>query len=207
MFLGPEFASASKRQVFFSQFSRRVLEALPKGPTTPLIALTGGFRTYAMMNSALASGHAELVGLGRLSIHAPHVPIQLEAEKHGYVPPPPSDFSVSIWDRLWDGLGWLTGIKVPLLVGATREVCWYMMQLENLATFTPFDYGASGFGAMLRSVGCVKIRSANDHKLSSWGSWPYAIFALLFSWLGFLVFGVRWCDILSYSYVVSSLIP
>jgi hypothetical protein len=159
-----------------------------------------------MINSALSSGHTELVGIGRLSIHAPHVPIQLEAEKNGYVPPPPSDFTVSIWDRLWDSLGWLTGVKVPLLVGATREICWYMMQMENLAVFAPLDYDASGFGAMLRCAGGAKIRSANDRKNSSWVSWLCALFAVLFSWFGCLAFGMRWRDLLSYSFV-SSLVP
>ena len=208
MFLGLEFAaSASKRQAFFSQFSRRILESLPKGPTTPLIALTGGFRTYATINSALASGHTELVGIGRLSIHAPHAPIQLEAEKHGYVPPPPSDFTVSIFDRLWDELRRLTGVKVPLLVGATREICWYMMQMENLAAFTPFDYGASGFGAMIMCAGGVKIRPTGGHKLSSWMSWLYALFAVLFSWLGCLALGMQWRDLFSYLYIVPFLTP
>lgn len=144
------------------------------------------------MNSALTNGHAELLGIGRLSIHAPHLPIQLEAEKHDYVPPPPPDFTVSIWDRLLNGLVWLTGVKVPLLMGAGREMCWYMMQLENLASFVPVDYGSSGFGAMVRSIGGVKLRSRNGHKVTSWGL--YALLAALLSWLGCMAFGMRWCD-------------
>lgn len=181
---GVEFvSSASKRQVFFSQFSSRVHESLPKGPNTPLVALTGGFRTYAAMNSALASGHADLVGIGRLSIHAPQVPIQLETEKYDYVPPPPPDFTVSLWDRLLDGLGWVTGVKVPLLLGASRELCWYMVQLETVASFVPVDYSTSGFGAILWSIGGVKIRSSAHHKVFSWGS--CALFAVFLSWVGF----------------------
>ena len=191
-FPGVEFAaSASKRQVFFSQFSRRVHESLPKGPTTPLVVLTGGFRTYSTINSALASGHAGIIGIGRLSIHAPHVPIQLEAEKHNYVPPSPPDFTVFILDRMLDGLGRFTGVKVPLLMGASREMCWYMMRLENLASFVPVDYGTSGFGSMLRSIGGVNP-SMNGNRVSSWGS--YAIFAVLLSWLSWLAFGMGWRD-------------
>ena len=154
--------------------------------------LTGGFRTYSTINSALASGHAGIIGIGRLSIHAPHVPIQLEAEKHNYTPPPPPDFTVFILDRLLDGLGWLTGVKVPLLMGASREMCWYMMQLENLASFVPVDYGTSGFGSMLRSIGGVKVPSMNGHRVSSWRS--YAIVAVLLSWLSWLAFGMGWRD-------------
>ena len=183
---GAEFmASASKRQVFFSQFSRRVHESLPKGPNTPLIALTGGFRTYTAINSALATGHAGLIGIGRLSIHAPQLPIQLEVERNRYVPPPPPDFTISVWDRLFDGLGWLTGVKVPLLIGAGREMCWYIIQLKTVALFAPVDYSVSGFGAILRSIGGVKVRSKGP-KVSLWG--PYALFVVFLSWVGW--FGI-----------------
>ena len=72
--------SVSKHQAFFSQFSRKFHECLPTGPNTPLIALTGGFKTYATINSALANDHAELIGIGRLSIHDSHVPIRLRSE-------------------------------------------------------------------------------------------------------------------------------
>ena len=54
--------SVSKRQAFFSRFSRKVHECLPREPKPPLVAFTGGFRTYAMINSAFANGHAELIG-------------------------------------------------------------------------------------------------------------------------------------------------
>jgi len=186
VFFGTEFmAAASKRQAFFSQFSRRVHESLPQGPNTPLIALTGGFRTYAAINSALASEHANLIGIGRLSIHAPQAPIQLEVEKYDYVPPPSPDFTTSIWDRLWEGMGWLTGVKVPLLMGAGREMCWYVIQLRTVASFVPVDYSASGFGAILRSIGGVKVRSKGP-RVSSWGL--CALFVVFISLVG--LFGV-----------------
>lgn len=174
--------SVSKRQIFFSQFSRRVHACLPKGPGTPLIALTGGFRKYSTLNSALANGHADLIGIGRLSIHDPHVPIHLKSQKHDYVPPPPPNYTVSVWDRLFDWLGWLTRVRVPLLMGAGREMCWYMVQLENVAAFVPIDYDVSGFGAMLKSIGGIKVRQANGHRILSWAS--YALFAVLLSWIG-----------------------
>ena len=170
--------------MFFSRFSRRVHACLPKGPGTPLIALTGGFRTYATINSALTNGHAELIGIGRLSVHDPHVPIQLECQRYDYAPPPPPDYTVSVWDRLFDWLGWLAGVKVPLLVGAGREMCWYMVQLENVAAFLPINYDVSGFGAILRSIGGVKVRPTNSHTNFSWVS--YALFAVFLSWVGWV---------------------
>lgn len=182
VFLWAEFlASVSKRQAFFSQISRRIHECVPEGPNAPLIALTGGFRTYATMNSALSNGHAELIGVGRLSIHDPHVPIKLKAEKRDYVPPPPPDFTASIWDRLFDWLGWLTGVRVPLLMGAGRELCWYMVQMENAAAFAPTNYDVSGFGAMLRSFGGPIVRSTNTHTTSRWI--PCALFVFFLSWV------------------------
>ena len=111
---GIEFmASVPKRQAFSSQFSRRIHEYLPKGPNTPLIALTGGFRTYAAINSALACGHAGLGGVDRLSTRALQVPIQMKAWRGDYVPTPPPDFTTSVWDWQLDGLGWSTGVVRP----------------------------------------------------------------------------------------------
>ena len=181
--------------MFFSQFSRRVHESLPKGPSTPLIALTGGFRTYATINSALASGHAGLIGIARLSIHAPHVPIQLEVDKYDYVPPPPPNLTISVWDRLLDALAWLSGVKIPLLMGASREFCWYTIQLGTVASSVPVNYGISGFGAILWCAGGVRVRS-NGRKIFSWGS--CALFAVFLSWilgLGLTSGTLRWCDL------------
>ena len=176
--------SVSKCQAFFSKFSRKVHECLPTGPNAPLIALTGGFRTYATINSALENDHAELIGIGRLSIHDPHVPIRLRSEGRDYVPPPAPDYTVSIWDQLFDFLGRVTGVKVPVLMGAGREMCWYTVQLEKVVAFVPIDYGVSGFGAMVRSIGGVNVRSKNCHTLLSWGL--YALFAVLLSWVGLI---------------------
>ena len=175
--------SVSKRQAFFSQFSRKVHECLPKGPDTPLVVLTGGFRTYATINSALTNGHTELVGIGRLSIHDPHLPARLESKKRNYVPPPLPDFTISAWDLLFNWLGWLTGVKVPLLMGAGREMCWYTVQLGKVASFAPIDYGVSGFGAMVRSVLGVKVRPRDD--CATFPQILSILFAVLFS-VGFI---------------------
>jgi hypothetical protein len=184
LFCAEFMTSVSKRQAFFSQFSRKVHECLPGGPNTPLIALTGGFRTYATINTALSSGHAELIGVGRLSIHDPHAPLRLKSEGRDYVPPPAPDYTISIWDQLFYFLGWFTGVKVPVLMGAGREMCWYTVQLEKVAGFAPIDYGVSGFGAILRSIGGVKIRSTSCHTILSWSS--CALFAVILSWVGLI---------------------
>ena len=83
---------------------------------TPFITLTSEFRTYAAIYSALTNGQTDPEASVD-SRYTPQVPIQLEVEKYDHVPPPPLDFAVSVWGRLLDGLGWLTGVGVPLLLG------------------------------------------------------------------------------------------
>ena len=87
-------------------------------------------------------------------------------------------YAVLVWGRLFDFLGWPTGIKVPVLMGAGRETCWYTVELKKVAVFAPIDYGVSESGAMV-SIGGVKIRSTDCHIFLSWSS--YAPFAVLLS--------------------------
>jgi len=61
-----------------------------------------------------------------------------------------------------------------------------MVQFENVASLVPVDYGTSGFGAVIRSVGGVKVRSTNGHKVFSWGL--CVLFAVFLSWVG--LFGI-----------------
>ena len=113
--------SVSKRQAFSSRFSRKFHECLPRGRKSPLADFTGGLRTYATINSALGNGHAEPVGIGRLPIHDPHVPIRLKSEKHDYVPPPAPDYTTSVLDRLFDFLG----SQGPGVDGCWPKMYWY----------------------------------------------------------------------------------
>ena len=86
-------------------------------------------------------------------MHDPHVPMRLKSEKHDHVPSLAPDYTVSILDRLFDLLGWLTGVKVPVLMGVGRETCWYTVQLENAAALefiycgvTVWSYGKEYWG-------------------------------------------------------------
>ena len=107
--------------------------------------------------------------------------MRLESEKHDYVPSPAPDYTVSILDRLFDLLGWLTGVKVPVPMSAGRDTCWHTVQLEKAAAFEFIDCGVSGFGTMIRSTGGVKVRSTNCPTILSWSS--CALFTVLLLWI------------------------
>ena len=76
----------------------------------------------------------------------------------------------------------MTEVKVPVLMGAGREMCWQTVQLGKVAAFVPIDYGVGGFGAMMRSIESVKVRSMNRHTFLCWGS--YDLFTIFLSWVG-----------------------
>lgn len=58
------------------------------------------------------------------------------------------------------------------------------VQLEKVALI---DYGVSGLGAMVRSIGGLKTRSTDCHTISFWIS--SALFAVLLSWVGLIGVG------------------
>ncbi|PCH35133.1 FMN-linked oxidoreductase [Wolfiporia cocos MD-104 SS10] len=94
----PEFLkhTGSPRQAFFARFSQQAVDALSSRPsdterldsadrtmTSPLILLTGGFRTLPSLSSALSNGHAHLLGAGRLSVLCPDLPRRLSDSFQG----------------------------------------------------------------------------------------------------------------------------
>ncbi|MDJ0392512.1 nitroreductase family deazaflavin-dependent oxidoreductase [Rhodococcus sp. G-MC3] len=60
--------STKQREAYFLDYAREVRRAAGDVP----LAVTGGFRTRAAMNSAVASGDCDLVGLGRPTAVVPH---------------------------------------------------------------------------------------------------------------------------------------
>ena len=62
-------------------------------------------------------------------------------------------------------------------------MCWYTVQLENVAVLVFIDDASvSGFGAMVKNIRGVEVRSTNCCTFLSWSS--YTLFTLLFSWVG-----------------------
>jgi hypothetical protein len=127
-------AKQSSRQAFFSQFSRRAMQALPtrtsNSHANPLILLTGGFRSPSGLGYALAQNHTHLLGIGRLSVLHPDLPALLKSHGSGFLPLPEPDLTQSIFDHFLAFLGQAFGIKFPRLVGASAEMSWYNVQMR-----------------------------------------------------------------------------
>lgn len=136
-FFSPDFVSArqvSKRQAFFSHISRKAIEtldAIPRqtdSPALPLIMLTGGLKSPALLHSALSSNQAHLLGIGRSSVLCPNIPAALKSlgdddpttwPSTPFAPEP--DAPLPTWFP-----------KIPL-VGAGANVAWYEVQMRYLA--------------------------------------------------------------------------
>ena len=73
MFEESKRASTRRREAFFIDFAEKVRSAAPGLP----LMVTGGFRTAAGMNDALAAGAVDIVGLGRPLCVEPDLPARL----------------------------------------------------------------------------------------------------------------------------------
>lgn len=103
--------STQKREAYFLEFAKKARQELP----VPLM-LTGGFRTYEGMNSALASGAIDIVGLARPLAIEPGAP-------HLLLGGGQTEFRVK---PIRTGLSWLD--KISFL-----EIAWYENQLHRIA--------------------------------------------------------------------------
>ncbi|KAI0349861.1 FMN-linked oxidoreductase [Trametes cingulata] len=171
----------SSRQVIFESFAERSMEILAKcSPTAttrppPLVCLTGGLNTLPKMASVLAHEHAHLLGIGRLSVIQPLLPVKLyhsvqaraagqedgfllspphKLEEDGLGTPPRSYLS-------WRGLErmvcyvltliWaLVPARLPRLVGAGGNVDWHNIMLRRIAAGKDIDYTMGTIGATFR---------------------------------------------------------
>ena len=69
---GKQRASSRAREAYFLEYAQRI-----RGVTAMPIMLTGGMRSRAVMEQALASGAVDVVGLARPMTHAPELPKHL----------------------------------------------------------------------------------------------------------------------------------
>ncbi|EKM57662.1 uncharacterized protein PHACADRAFT_138900 [Phanerochaete carnosa HHB-10118-sp] len=183
----PEFITGSlgsKRQAIFSRFSRLALHELEQlqettpGLQRPLILLTGGLSSVDLMESALRHKHADLLGIGRLSILSPRLPRALmeSPREQRYLEPSPPVSDIKPWDMepLYSPTSWYTVEMIalapiiylwsltpkflkprfPRYIGAGLEVSWYTVAMRNLAAAEAPDYrriyAGSGLGAFVR---------------------------------------------------------
>ncbi len=123
-------ASTLQREAYFLSFAEQVREQVK----TPLM-VTGGFRSFAGMNAALASGALDIVGVARLMAIDPDAPKALLNGRD-------SDQRVRPIS---------TGIKAIDKMGV-MEILWYSRQLKRIAEGNEPKPRESGLWAFLASL-------------------------------------------------------
>ncbi|MDD3444851.1 MAG: NADH:flavin oxidoreductase/NADH oxidase family protein [Zavarzinia sp.] len=104
-------ASTRAREAYFLDFADKVRARIPHVP----LMVTGGFRTAAGMNAALASGSLDLCGIARLLAIEPEVSQRLLDGKDPLEKVTPLKTGIGMVDRM-----------------ALMEVTWYTRQLRRI---------------------------------------------------------------------------
>jgi hypothetical protein len=150
----------SPRQALFSTFSHQavqIISSLTQHSISPppLVLLTGGLRTPGLLYTALSSGHAHLLGIGRGSVLSPHLPMLLKArEKEGggdtkrMQDVPGWDVPFSPEPELgptWSLTTWVLERlpKIPLMGGGIN-MAWYIVEIRRLAKEGVTDVDGDG---------------------------------------------------------------
>jgi len=131
-------ASTAAREAYFVDLAK----ALMAGKTPPLL-VTGGFRSRAAMDQALANGIA-MIGIGRPLCAAPDAINDLLAGRLAELPRFESQL------RIGPGLlGPHSPLKLVRTVNAFAAQAWYYTQLRRLAAGTPLVPGMNPLTAFL----------------------------------------------------------
>lgn len=118
------------REAFFLEFAEKVRDRV----STPLM-VTGGFKSYQGMNSALASGALDIVGIGRLMTIDPDAPkylLQGQNSQHSVKP-------IKVGIELIDNLGFM-------------DVFWYGGQIKRIARGQNPKPNESALRAFIRMI-------------------------------------------------------
>lgn len=149
----PQRASTREREAYFLDYAREVRAAY----SLPLM-VTGGFRSRAFMNAALAAGELDVIGLGRPLCTEPDLPGRLAAGTAEEATPPP---------LLRFGKSRLAGPASPLLLmkflNVQGEMAWYYRQILRLADGLAPDLRL-GIGRALAAHGRDEWRLARGRR-------------------------------------------
>ena len=115
-------ASTAAREAYFIEFAAAMKAQVPDLP----LMVTGGFRTRAAMDHALASGAADLIGLGRPLCATPDAPRAL-LDKGAELPR--HEATLSMLPRPLRGL---TRNDTVRAISVFAEQMWYYAQLDHL---------------------------------------------------------------------------
>lgn len=155
--------SKSPRQAYFAHFSHQALQALESlrktstTPPTPLILLTGGLRTPAVLRTVLNSGHAHLLGIGRGSVLCPNLPSILKENLTRLDDIPfqrEPDLSLPRILDYWP-LSWVWSLVPKIkLIGAGVGMAWYVVAIRRISHASRsgsdmiLNYNMGGLGAV-----------------------------------------------------------
>ncbi|GAB3659308.1 NADH:flavin oxidoreductase/NADH oxidase family protein [Actinocorallia lasiicapitis] len=128
--LGTVSSSTAAREAYFLDYAASVRDLAGSTP----IAVTGGFRTTATMNAAIASGDCDLVGLGRPTCVLPDAPHRIL--KEGAVSLPSSGTRAGLRPVLTR----LTNLKQ---IDGALDLSWHTDQLHRLGAGRDPDPGRS----------------------------------------------------------------
>ena len=137
-FQQPQKASSLVREAYFLDFAQKIRASV----TVPLM-VTGGFRTFNGMNSALQTEALDMIGLARLLAIEPDAPEALLQGRESAQRVHPISTGIKMIDRM--------GIM---------EILWYSWQLKRMAKGDQPQPHASGLWVFLTSM-----------MLSGWGSY------------------------------------
>jgi len=155
MDLAPSSASTkqkSARQAFFTRFSRQAVKALASTNSLarPLILLTGGLNTPAILQTALTLKHADLLGIGRAAILAPEIPTILRSKLRtrsttthlplskvaddNAVPFLPEPTLENPFFLSYPPISWIWSILTNVqLIGSGSRMAWYTLVMRRIA--------------------------------------------------------------------------
>ena len=131
-------ASTIAREAYFVDFALAMKDTLK----VPLM-VTGGFRTRAAMEEALAKGAADVIGLGRPLCAQPDGAARLLA---GAAELPRAEHGLAL---LPPALSFLTRIKALRAIDSFAAQFWFYSQIYALGRSGQTDPGKSVFAAML----------------------------------------------------------
>jgi 2,4-dienoyl-CoA reductase-like NADH-dependent reductase (Old Yellow Enzyme family) len=121
-------ASSREREAYFLDYAQRI-----RTVTRIPILLTGGMRSRAVMERALASGAVDVIGLARPMTHAPELPQQLLDGSLAAAP------AVHVGSRV-------------RLVDNALQALWFQAQIHELADGREPDLGLGTWTALWRGV-------------------------------------------------------
>lgn len=132
------------------------------------MVLTGGLRTPNLLRSALQSGQADMLGIGRGSVVCPHLPDVMWEYEQGLIADDGNTLfgiepklSTPIFLKIWPFAPVWKSLSKVKLVGAGFNMAWYTLMMRRLALAelderieahpsTTLDYTVGGLWALIQ---------------------------------------------------------